>query len=183
MELVELTRRKSLPLKMKKLTVYYQTSPRDVVSSATGSFRFHNVRTSSWVNSQRNYLGGPLEEAIDDKPTVSECDEQPCSSKITDAKTIRLAPTKPSVRPIDMRPRKSLKVGGNVFVPNSAYAGAVSTAMPTSVPFSAIHFFSTLAVLLCVSVPMKLPKMVLGKFFGDPLNLACSIWAISRYCW
>ena len=169
-ELVELTRRKGLPLKMKKLKVYHQTSARSLVSTASGSFRFHNVRTNSWVNSKRNNLGAPLEEAIDDKPTVSERDEQPCPSKITKAKMMSLAPTKPSVRPIDMKPKKSLKIGGSVFVPNSADAGAVSTAMPTSVPFSAIHFFSTPAVLLCVSVPMKLPKMVLGKFFGDPLN-------------
>ena len=134
MELAEKKRHKKLSVKMKKLEIMAQVSSRSSVSSASGSFRFRQGETSSWVNSQENKFDSYLEETHDDKPSFSRFKEPPSSSKQADAKMKNLATPKPSTLPTDGKPKKSLKFVANVFVPSVAYAGAVKAASSTPEP-------------------------------------------------
>ena len=73
-------------------------------------------------------------------------------------------------RSMDVKPKKSFKFDANVFAPSSAYAAAVKPVVPTPVPSSASPLTSTPAFAPAASVFMKLPKLVLDKFDGDPLE-------------
>ena len=77
---------------------------------------------------------------------------------------------KPSTLPMDGKPKKSLQFDANVFAPTSAYAAAVKPVVPTPVPSSALPLTSTPAFAPAASVSMNLPKLVLDKFDGDPLE-------------
>ena len=171
MELAEMKRQKELSVKMEKMEIMDQVSSRGNVSSASGSFRFRQGKTSSWVNSQGNKFDSQLEETLGDKLSFSKFDEPPCSSKRADAKMKCLATPKPTTLPMDGKPNKSLKCDANVFVPSVAYAGAVKAASLTpEPPPSTLPLGSTSAMLPPVSVSMKLPKLVLVEFEGNPLE-------------
>ena len=71
---------------------------------------------------------------------------------------------------MDVKPKKSLKFDANVFAPSSAYVAALKPIVPTPVPPSALPLTSTPAFAPASSVSMKLPKLVLDKFDGDPLE-------------
>ena len=81
-----------------------------------------------------------------------------------------LATPKPSAQSLNVKHKKSLIFDANVFIPRSACAGAVKTVMPTPAPSSTLHLAPTPADSPAVSVPMKLPKLVMEKFDGDPLD-------------
>ena len=78
--------------------------------------------------------------------------------------------SKPIARFVDVKPKKLLKFDAKVFEPKNASSGAMSTSIPLTVPSSTVQFSSTPAVLTSASVLMKLTKMVLDKFTGDPLE-------------
>ena len=170
MELAEMKRQKDLSVKMKKMEIMDQVSSRGSVSSASGSFRFRQGKTKSWVNSQENKFDSHLEETLDDKPSFPKLHEPPCSSKQADAKMKSLTTPKPSTLSMDGKPKKSLQFNANVFVPSAACAGTVKAASSTPGPPSTLPLGSTLAMLPPVSVSMKLPKLVLDKFDGNPLE-------------
>ena len=81
-----------------------------------------------------------------------------------------LATSKPSTQCIDVKPKTSLKFVANVFVPSSASAGAVKTVAATTAYSSTLPLASTPAVLPSTKVSMKLPKLDLDKFDGNPLE-------------
>ena len=170
MELAEMKRQQALSLKLKKLELADQASSRGSVSSASASVRFWHGKTDSWVNSKENNFDYHLEDALDDKPAVYDYNEPPCSSKQADARMKGLETPNPSARSIAVKPKSSLKFDANVFVPSSAYAGAVKPVVPTPVPSSALPLTSTPAFPTAVAVSIKLPKLVLDKFDGDPLE-------------
>ena len=145
-----------------------QLSSRGSVSSAKGSFRFRQGKTSSWVNSRENKFDSHLEETPDDKSSFSKFDEPPCSLKQADAKMKGRTTRKPSTLPVDGKPKKLLQIDANVFVPSLAYAGAGKAASSTPGPPSTLPLGSSPAMLPPVSVSMKLPKLVLDKF--DEIN-------------
>ena len=97
-------------------------------------------------------------------------DKPPCSSKQADAKMECLATPKPSTLPMDGKSKKSLKFDTNVFVPIVAYAGAVKGASSTPRSPSTLPLGSTPGMLPPVSVSIKLPKLVLDKLYGNPLE-------------
>ena len=169
-ELPEIKRQQAFSLKMKKLEIVDQASSRGIVSSASGSLRFRHGKRSSCVSSMENKFNYHLEKTLDDKPAFSEYNEPPCSSKQADARMESLATSKPSAQCFDVKPRKSLKFHATVFVPGNASVGAVKTVAPTPAPFSTLTLASTLAVLPRISVSMKLPKLFLDKFDGNPLE-------------
>ena len=146
-----------------------QVSSRGSVPSASGSFRFRQVKTSSWVNSQENKFDSHLEETHDDKPSFSKFDKPPWTSKSkqADAKMNCLATQNPSTLPMDGKHKKSLKFDAKVFLPSVAYAGAVKAALSTPGAPLTLLFGSTPAMLPPVSVSIKL---VLDKFDGNPLK-------------
>ena len=122
------------------------------------------------MKSKENKFDSHLEDALDYKPAVSDYNEPPCSSKQADARMKGLETPKPIARSIDMKPKKSLEFDANAFAPSSAYAAAVNPVAPTPVPTSALPLTSTPAFAPIASVSMKLPKIVLNKFHGDPLE-------------
>ena len=117
-----------------------------------------------------NKFNSHLEETLDDKPPFSAYNEAPCSSKQADASMESLATSKPSTQCIDVKPKKSLSFDANVFVPSIASAGAVKTVAPTPGPPSKLSSASTPAVLPPISLSMKLPQIILHKFYGNPLE-------------
>ena len=91
--------------KDEKMEMMNQVSSGGSVSNASGSLRFQQGKTSSWVNSQENKFDSHLEETFDDKPSFPKFDEPPCSSKQADAKMKSLTLPKPSTQPMDGKPR------------------------------------------------------------------------------
>ena len=71
---------------------------------------------------------------------------------------------------MDGKPKKSLKFDANVLIPRVAYAGAVKAASLTPGQHSTLPLGSTPAMLPPVSVSMKLPKLLLYKVDGNPLE-------------
>ena len=169
-ELAEMKRQNALSLKLKKLEIADQAFSRASVSSASASLRFRHGKTSSWVNSKESNFDSHLEDALDYKPAVSDSNEPTCSWKQAEARMKGLETLKPSARSMDVKTKKSLKFRANVFLPRSAYAAAVKPVVPTPVPSSALPLASSPALLPAVSVFMKLPKLVLDNFDGDPFE-------------
>ena len=167
MQLAEMKPQKEMSVKMKKMELMGQVSSRGSVSSASGSFRFRQVKTSSWVNSQENRFDSHLEETLDDKPSFSKFDKPPCTSKQADAKMNCLATQNPKTLPMDGKHKKSLKFDAKVFLPSVAYGGAVKAALSTPGAPLTLPFGSTPAMLPPVSVSIKL---VLDKIHGNPLK-------------
>ena len=88
-------RQQALPLKLKKLGIEDQASPRASVSSASALLSFRHGKTSSWVSSKQHNFDSHLEDALDYKPAVSDYNEPPCSSKQADARKKGLETLKP----------------------------------------------------------------------------------------
>ena len=170
MELAEMKRQQALSLKLKKLEIADQASSGASVSGANASLRLRHGKMSSWLNSKENNFDSHLEDAPDYKPAVSDYNDPPCSSKQADAGKKGLETPNPIARSIDVKPKKSLKFDANVFAPSSAYAAAVKPLVPTPVPSSAFSLTSTRSFEPAASLSMKLPKLVLDKIDGDPLE-------------
>ena len=147
MELAEMKRPKELSVNMKKMEIMDQLLSRGSVSSARGSFRLGQGKTSCWADSRVNKFDSHLEEVPNDKPSFSKFAEPPCFSKQADATMKCLAAAKPSTLPMDGKPKKSMKFDANVFVPSVAYTGAVKVARSTPGPPSTLHLGSTPANL------------------------------------
>ena len=165
-----MNRQQALSLMLKKLKNADQPYSRASVSSASASLRFWHGKTSSWVNSEESNFDSLLEDALDYKPAVSDYNEAPCSSKQAYARMRGLETPKPRARSMDLKPKKSLKFDANVFLPRSAYAAAVKPVVPTPEPSSTLTLASTPAFPPAASVFIKLPKLVLDKYDGDPFE-------------
>ena len=165
-----MNRQQAFSLKLKKRESADRASSGANDSSAIASFCFRHGKTSIWVNSKENSFGSRQKDAQDYKPAVSDYNEPPCSSKQADARMRGLKTPKPITRSMDVKPKKSLKFDSNVFAPSSAYAAAVKPVVPTPIPSSALPLTSTPALAPAASVSMKLPRLVLAKFDGDPFE-------------
>ena len=80
---------------MKKMEVIDQTSSRGSVSSASGSSRFKNVKTSSWVTLPENMFRPQSETKLEEEPHPNYSNDEPCSSKQAKARTQLLTKTAP----------------------------------------------------------------------------------------
>ena len=170
MELAELKREEKLSLKLKKIEIMDQASLRGSGSTISGSFRSQNVKTSTWVNSPKNIFGPQAETKVEDEPQAACNSERPCSSRQADAKLQQsLMQNAPSTT-TNVKPKRELKFASTVFVPSNISVGVAKAAAPNHVLGSTMQPTPTPTALPSVSVPMKLPKMVLDKFSGDPLE-------------
>ena len=71
---------------------------------------------------------------------------------------------------IARKTKKTVEYGSNEFVPSAASSGVGKQAEPQQVSAPRIQLLSTPAALPSAAVPMKLPKMLLGKIFSNPME-------------
>ena len=95
--------------------------------------------------------------------------ERPCSSRQADAKLQQSIEQITPMATTDVKPKKELRFGSNVFVSSNASPGGAKTSSPKQVFGSTMQSTPAQIVLPSASVPMKLPNMVIDKYSGDTL--------------
>ena len=113
-----------------------------------------------------------MENISDDKADITKGNEQPCSSTQADAKLKQVAVRKLTLPSTEGKSEKTLKFDSKVFVPSAASFGVGKQADPQQLFVPKVQLSSTRAVLRSLSVPMKLPEMVVDKVSDNPLKLA-----------
>ena len=104
-----------------------------------------------------------------EEPLADYNDKGPCSSRQADAEMEQSMRQTTPMSTIDVKPKKALKFSSDVFVPSNAAPVGAKTSEPKQ-GFEMMQSTPAATGLPLVSVPMKLPKMVLDKYSGDPLE-------------
>ena len=105
-----------------------------------------------------------------DRSDITKSTEQLHSSSEADVKLKHSGDSEPTVPSIESKTKKFLDFHLNEFVPSAAPFGVGKQADPQQVSAPIIHIPSTPAALPSVTIPMKLPKMLMDKCFGISLE-------------
>ena len=147
-----------------------RTSAGGSVSSICESLCCQKVKTSTWVNLLEKKFGPHVETKLREELQAGYNSERPFSSRQVVAKLEQSIEQITTEATTDVKPKKELKFGSNVFVPSNAPPGVAQTSEPKQLFGSTMQSTSAQTVSPSGSVPMKLPNMVLDKYSGDPLE-------------
>ena len=162
MALDDLKRQSELNLKLKQLEIMEKTSSQGSVSSFA-SFHIMKTKTSDWLDSNKDNFGLPP----DSNSKTVNVKEKPCSSAQADCELTANEFEPLSGKQLGAKPKKTL-----MFDPSKTFTPGQSTkAEPPFTPSLTLPNVSAPGFTIPeTSIPMKLPKLVLDKFSGDPLE-------------
>ena len=169
LELEEMTRKKQLHLKMKKLEIMERASSRSSICSMDHSETEKAATTKDWLESSRNLFNHSNEDQRQPNLYVKS-EEQGISYDFNDDQEyVSKDPSLPG-KQTDVK-RKTIKFNPEkMFVPQTISTPAASNSplkqWQRNQPLATTSF----GALPAVMSPMKLPKLVLDKFAGDPLE-------------
>ena len=169
LELEEMTRKKQLHLKMKKLEIMERASSRSSICSMDHSETEKAATTKDWLESSRNLFNHSNEDQRQPNLFVKSEEQGTSYDFNDDQEYVSKDPSLPA-KQTDVK-RKTIKFNPEkMFVPQTISTPAASNSplkqWQRNQPLATTSF----GALPAVMSPMKLPKLVLDKFAGDPLE-------------
>ena len=169
LELEEMTRKKQLHLKMKKLEIMERASSRSSIRSMDHSETEKAATTKDWLESSRNLFNHSNEDQRQPNLYVKSEEQGTSYDFNDDQEYVSKDPSLPG-KQTDVK-RKTIKFNPEkMFVPQTISTPAASNSplkqWQRNQPLATTSF----GALPAVMSPLKLPKLVLDKFAGDPLE-------------
>ena len=169
LELEEMTRKKQLHLKMKKLEIMERASSGSSICSMDQSETEKAATTKDWLESSRNLFNHSNEDQRQPNLYVKSEEQGTSYDFNDDQEYVSKDPSLPG-KQTDVK-RKTIKFNPEkMFVPQTISTPAASNSplkqWQRNQPLATTSF----GALPAVMSPMKLPKLVLDKFAGDPLE-------------
>ena len=169
LELEDMTRKKQLHLKMKKLEIMEQASSRSSICSMDYSETEKAATTKNWLESSRNIFNHSNDDERKPNLYVKSEDNGVSQYFNVDQQYVSKEPSLPAQ--LTGAKRKTIKFNPEkVFVPQTIPTHAARNSPPKQWQRNQPLTTTTFKNLPTVISPMKLPKLVLDKFSGDPLE-------------